>query len=147
MSLNWSIKFKFKEEHTASLVDLKNIDLFDYKYPVFKMLLARELLNSTSSNFFHVKRKEYTTEIIDPDGKEIPLDSCIFIFGISKELGMLKALFFPQPDERFVLAALDEVWITVLEKFDLAQRLTVLTNVIASLVTNQEAWSQVYLIY
>ncbi|NVM27424.1 MAG: hypothetical protein HWN65_01170 [Candidatus Helarchaeota archaeon] len=145
--LKWLVKFKFKEDYTNLLVDLKDTTLFDEKYPVFRMLLAREILASKVNHFFHVKREEYPTEIKDPSGKELPQDSCIFIFGVSTELGMLKALFLPQPEERLVLVGIDEVWINVLEKIQESQRLTVLTNVLASLVNKSDAWTQVYLVY
>lgn len=143
----WLIKFKFQEDYTNLLIDLKDKPLFNNKYPVFKMRLARDILDVTAANFFHVKREVQPTEIKDPSGKEVPMDSCIFILGISKELGIIKLLFFPQHEERLVLAGLDEVWITVLENVEQEQRMTVLTNVVASLVMKQEAWSQVYLVY
>ncbi len=143
----WSVTFYFKKRHDIELIDLKGTDIFDHKYPVFKMVLAHELMATKKSNFFHVKRDAYETEITDPKGVEIPMGSCVFIFGVSKELGMIKALFFPQSEERLVLAGVDEVWITVLDKIDTSQRLTVLTNLFASLVNNSEAWSIVYLIY
>ena len=143
----WLIKFKFKEEYTHLLIDLKYKPLFYNKYPVFKMRLARDILELSASNFFHVKREEQQTEIKDPSGKEVPIASCIFILGISKELGVIKLLFFPQPEERLVLAGLDEVWIKVLENIEEEKRMTVLTNVLATLVKKKEVWSQVYLIY
>jgi hypothetical protein len=69
------------------------------------------------------------------------------MMGISKDLGFLKLLFFPQPEDRLVLVGLDEVWIKVLEKMEKAQRLTVITNVIVSFLTNREAWNQIYILY
>ncbi len=147
VKLKWLVKFTFKEEHVNLLIDLKNTSLFNKKYPVFKMLLAREILASKCTHYFHVKRTDNATEIKDPMGKDLPPDSCIFILGISNELGILKTLLLPQPEERLVLVGLDEVWITVIEKIEASQRLTVLTNVLASLVNKTEAWNQVFIIY
>jgi len=146
-ALKWVVKFKFKEEYTNLLVDLKDTDLFNKKYPVFKILLAEELLNTKKANYFHVKRSEEETEIKDPTGNDVPLESCIFIMGIPKDLGICKMLFFPQEEERLVLAGLDEVWIKVLEEIEEAQRLTTITNVSASFITNSDMWSQIYLVY
>jgi hypothetical protein len=143
----WHVTFNFQKRHDIDLIDLKETEIFDHKYPVFKMVLAHELMATKKPNFFHVKRDAYDTEITDPKGQAIPMGSCVFIFGVSKDLGMVKALFFPQPEERLVLAGIDEVWITVLDKIDESQRLTVLTNLFASFVNNSEAWSIVYLIY
>ncbi len=145
--LKWQVNFEYQGEYKNFLMDLKDTTLFQNKYPVFKMLLAREILDTKQSHYFHVKGEDFPTEVKDPRGKSVPIDSCIFIFGISKELGMIKLLFLPQPEEKLVLCGLDEVWITVLERIEPSQRLTVLTNVIASLVMDQAAWSQVYLIY
>jgi len=141
------------------LVDLKDTELFNKKYPVFKMLLAEELLNSENPHYFHIKRSEEETDIRDPTGKTVPLESCIFIMGISKDLGICKMLFFPQPKEfdeedrpiggpkRLVLVGLDEVWIKVLETIEDSQRLTTITNVAVSFITKPDIWSQVYLVY
>jgi len=67
--------------------------------------------------------------------------------GVSKDLGICKMLFFPQLEERLILVGLDEVWIKVLESMDESQRLTTLTNVAASFITNPGVWSQLYLLY
>jgi len=146
-TLKWFVKFNYKEEYSNSLIDLKDTLLFDNKYPVFKMKLAEDLLNNKQGHFFRVRRADHPVEIRDPMGKSPPSDSCLLILGISQELGMVKMLFFPQPGERLVLVAIDEVWIKVVENVEESQRLTVLTNVAASMVTNPEAWSQVYLVY
>jgi hypothetical protein len=62
------------------------------------MLLAEELLNSEIPYYYHIKRSEKETDIRDPTGKAVPLESCIFIMGISKDLGIFKMLLFPQPE-------------------------------------------------
>jgi len=144
--LTWVVTFHFKKEFVNLLVDLKDTTLFDNKYPVFKEILSKEILSNTASHYFHLKREENSTIIRDPAGKDIPLGSCLFILGTSKDLGIFKALFFPQAEQRLVLVGLEEVWIKVLENVEPSQRMTVLTNVAASL-TNSEAWNQVYLIY
>ncbi|MHA1130688.1 MAG: hypothetical protein ACTSQQ_07750, partial [Candidatus Helarchaeota archaeon] len=64
----WVIKFAFKKQHNIQLVDLKGTGLFNYKYPVFKMLLARELMEQKGSNFCHIKRDVHETTIRDPQG-------------------------------------------------------------------------------
>lgn len=145
--LKWVVKFTYEEEYSNLLIDLKDNPLFENKYPVFKMKLAEDLLNSKENYVFQVKRAENPVEIKDSLGRAPPPDSCLFILGISQELGLIKLLFFPQPDERLVLVALDEMWIKVIENLEESQRLTVLTNVAASMVTKPEAWSQVYLVY
>lgn len=158
-TLKWVVKFTFKEDFTNSLVDLKGTDLFNKKYPVFKIVLAEELLNSNIPHYFYIKRSEQETDIKDPTGKTVPLGSCIYIMGLSKDLGICNMLFFPQPEEfdeeerpiggpqRLVLVGLDEVWIKVLEQIEESQRLTTITNVAASFVTTPDIWSQVYIIY
>ncbi len=143
----WLVKFKYKEDYSSLLVDLKDSPLFEKKYPVFKTKLAEDLLNSTQQHFFRVKRGDHSVEIKDPTGKSPPKDSCLFILGISQDLGIINLLFFPQPEGRLVLVAVDEVWIKVIEKVEDSQRLTVLTNVAASMVTKPDAWSQIYLVY
>ena len=157
--MKWVVKFTYKEDFMNLLTDLKDTDIFDKRYPVFKMLLAEELLNSDNPHYFHIKRSEEETEIKDPMGETVPLGSCIFIMGISKDLGVCKMLLLPQPEnfdeeerpigdpQRLVLVAIDEVWIKVLEQIEESQRLTTITNVAASLVTNPDIWSQVYLVY
>ena len=145
--LRWLVEFKYKEKYSNILVDLKDTLLFDNKYPVFKMKLAEDLLNNKQSHFFRVRRADQPVEIKDPTGKSPPSDSCLFILGISQELGLVKMLFFPQPGERLVLVAIDEVWIKVVENVEESKRLTLLTNVVASMVTNPKAWNQVYLVY
>jgi len=111
------------------------------------MQLAHELLNSSEKHLLHVGREDESVEVKDPSGREAPLGSCLFIFGISENLGLISLIFFPQPEEKLVLVALDEAWALMLEKFSSAQRKAILTNVITSFLTNPEAWSQVYLIY
>lgn len=145
--LKWVVKFKVKEEFLNVLVDLKDTNLFQKKYPVFKMKLADDLLSSKVSHYFHIKREEHDTDVKDTTGQSVPLGSCIFLMGVSKDLGICKMLFFPQPEERLVLVALDEVWIKVLESMDESQRMSTLTNVAASFITNPSLWSQVYLLY
>jgi hypothetical protein len=145
-TLKWLVKFQFENEYTNFLVDLKDTPLFDKKYPVFKEILADEILNNAASHYFHLKRKDHSTIIRDPTGKDVPLGSCLFIFGISKDLGIFKALFFPQEEQRLVLVGLDEVWIKVLENIEPSERMTVITNVAVSL-TKSDVWSQVYLLY
>ena len=143
--LKWVIKFK--KEYVNLLTDLKDTPIFTEKYPVFKMQLAEEILSSKVNHYFHIKQEEASTEIKDPTGKTVPYDSCLFILGISKELGIIKLLFFPQSEGRLVLVGLDEVWIKVLEKIEESQRLTVLTNVVASFVTKKDVWNQIFLVY
>ena len=146
MSLKWSVEFKFKEIHSYFLKDLKETPLFEKKYPVFKVLLLDEILKKTAKHYHHIRRTENPSEIKDPTGKKVPQDSGIFIWGNSSEMGFLEALFFMQPDERLVLVGLDEIWIQVLEKYEAPQRLTVLTNILASLL-NTNLWDLVYLLY
>ena len=129
------------------LVDLKDTNLFQKKYPVFKMKLAEDLLNFKVSHYFHIKREAQNSDVKDVTGASVPLGSCIFLMGVSKDLGICKLLLFPQPEERLVLVALDEVWIKVLESMDESQRMVTLTNVAASFITNPGIWSQVYLLY
>ncbi|MDD1776691.1 MAG: hypothetical protein LUQ65_00875, partial [Candidatus Helarchaeota archaeon] len=105
------------------------------------------LLNSKVAHYFHINRATQETEVRDVTGTPVPPGSCIFLMGVSKDLGVCKMLFFPQPDERLVLVALDEVWIKVLETMEESQRMTTLTNVAASFITNPDLWSQVYLLY
>jgi hypothetical protein len=143
----WVVKFTYEEPFTSLLIDLKYSDIFNKRYPVFKMELARELLDCKRRHYYHVKRDLHPVEIKDPTGKEVPEGSCLFIFATSMELGIFKALFIPQPEERFVLTALDEVWIKVIEEVPEAQRMTLITNVTASLIIKPENWSQIYLIY
>ncbi|TFG05965.1 MAG: hypothetical protein EU536_00045 [Promethearchaeota archaeon] len=143
----WQIRFKHGEEISNILMDLQYSDIFQNKYPVFKMQLAHELMNSRANQFFHIKRADQPIEFRDPTGKEVPIDSCIFIYGVSSELGIIKLVLIPQTEKRLVLAALDEVWIKVLENIDPSQRMTVITNVVASFITKPATWNQVYLIY
>ena len=145
--LKWVVKFKVREEYLNILVDLKDTNLFQKKYPVFKTKLAEDILNSKISHYFHIKREEQDTDIRDVTGRSVPAGSCIFLMGVSKDLGICKMLFFPQLEERLVLVGLDEVWIKVLESMDESQRLTTLTNVAASFITNPDMWSQLYLLY
>lgn len=145
--LKWVVKFKIKEEYLNVLVDLKDTNLFQKRYPVFKMKLAEDLLNSKVSQYFHIKREAQESEVRDVTGKSVPSGSCIFLMGVSKDLGICKMLFFPQPEERLVLVALEEVWIKVLETMEESQRMTTLINVAASFITNPDMWSQVYLLY
>ena len=145
--LKWVVKFKVKEEYLNVLVDLKDTNLFQKKYPVFKTKLAEDILNSKISHYFHIKREEQDNDIRDVTGKSVPPGSCIFLMGVSKDLGICKMLFFPQLEERLILVGLDEVWIKVLESMDESQRLTTLTNVAASFITNPGVWSQLYLLY
>jgi len=56
--LKWVVKFKVKEEYLNVLVDLKDTNLFQKKYPVFKTKLAEDILNSKISHYFHIKREE-----------------------------------------------------------------------------------------
>ena len=147
ISPKWVVKFTYNEPITNFLIDLKGSEIFHQQYPVFKLQLARELMASKLGQFFHVEREKFSVEIRDPTGKEVPLASCLFILATSTELGVFKTLFFPQTGERLVLTALDEVWIKVLENVQEDQRLTLITNVAASLLTRPQSWSQIYLVY